>query len=129
MILRKLVADRNDVTTIMLWNKGLITALGVISEILIPSIVSMLIPALILQYSLKGELHMPEVKAGADEDSGDFTETQRKAVFVIGVGGLIFVPIFKSITHLPPFVGILLTCGYVHHPLLPRHPHGCLLPL
>ena len=108
MILRKLVADRNDrliyaslviiaansggafspigdVTTIMLWNKGLITALGVISEILIPSIVSMLIPAFILQYSLKGELHMPEVKAGADEDSGDFTETQRKAVFVIGV--------------------------------------------
>lgn len=96
MILRKLVADRNDrliyaslviiaansggafspigdVTTIMLWNKGLITALGVISEILIPSIVSMLIPALILQYSLKGELHMPEVKAGADEDSGYFT--------------------------------------------------------
>ena len=134
MILRKLVADRNDrliyaslviiaansggafspigdVTTIMLWNKGLITALGVISEILIPSIVSMLIPAFILQYSLKGELHMPEVKAGADEDSGDFTETQRKAVFVIGVGGLIFVPIFKSITHLPPFVGILLVLG------------------
>ena len=134
MILRKLVADRNDrliyaslviiaansggafspigdVTTIMLWNKGLITALGVISEILIPSIVSMLIPAFILQYSLKGELHMPEVKSGNDEDSGDFTETQRKAVFVIGVGGLIFVPIFKSITHLPPFVGILLVLG------------------
>ena len=134
MILRKLVADRNDrliyaslviiaansggafspigdVTTIMLWNKGLITALGVISEILIPSIVSMVFPAFILQYSLKGELHMPEVKVGADEDSGDFTETQRKAVFVIGVGGLIFVPIFKSITHLPPFVGILLVLG------------------
>lgn len=134
MILRKLVSERQDrliyaslviiaansggaaspigdVTTIMLWNKGLITALGVISEILIPSIVSMVIPALILQTQLKGELHMPAIKEGAEANVGDFSEGQRKAVFFIGVGGLIFVPIFKSITHLPPFVGILLVLG------------------
>lgn len=134
MILRKLVTERNDrliyaslviiaansggafspigdVTTIMLWNKGLITAVGVISEILVPSLVSMVIPAFILQYHLKGELHMPEVKESAETAAGDLTERQRKAVFWIGVGGLMFVLVFKSITHLPPFVGILLVLG------------------
>ena len=134
MILRKLVTERNDrliyaslviiaansggafspigdVTTIMLWNKGLITAVGVISEILVPSLVSMVIPAFILQYHLKGELQMPEVKESAEATAGALTERQRKAVFWIGVGGLMFVPVFKSITHLPPFVGILLVLG------------------
>lgn len=134
MILRKLITERNDrliyaslviiaansggafspigdVTTIMLWNKGLITAVGVISEILVPSLVSMVIPAFILQYHLKGELHMPEVKESAETAAGDLTERQRKAVFWIGVGGLMFVPVFKSLTHLPPFVGILLVLG------------------
>lgn len=134
MILRKLVTERNDrliyaslviiaansggafspigdVTTIMLWNKGLITAVGVISEILVPSLVSMVIPAFILQYHLKGELQMPEVKESAETEAGALNERQRKAVFWIGVGGLMFVPVFKSITHLPPFVGILLVLG------------------
>ena len=130
MILRKLVYDHKDrliyaslvviaansggafspigdVTTIMLWNKGLITAAGVIKEILIPSIVSMVIPALILQYSLKGELKCDN-GAKATGAVSDLTVRQRKTIFFLGVGGLIFVPIFKSITHLPPFVGILL---------------------
>lgn len=134
MILRKLVTERSDrliyaslviiaansggafspigdVTTIMLWNKGLITAVGVISEILVPSLVSMIIPAFILQYHLKGELQMPEMKESAETEAGALTERQRKAVFWIGVGGLMFVPVFKSITHLPPFVGILLVLG------------------
>lgn len=134
MILRKLVTERNDrliyaslviiaansggafspigdVTTIMLWNKGLITAVGVISEILVPSLVSMVIPAFILQYHLKGKLQMPEIKESAETAAGALTERQRKAVFWIGVGGLMFVPVFKSITHLPPFVGILLVLG------------------
>ena len=134
MILRKLVTERNDrliyaslviiaansggafspigdVTTIMLWNKGLITAVGVISEILVPSLISMVIPAFILQYHLKGELQMPEMKESAETEAGALTERQRKAVFWIGVGGLMFVPVFKSITHLPPFVGILLVLG------------------
>lgn len=103
-----------DVTTIMLWNKGLITALGVISEILIPSIVSMVIPAIILQFGLKGELETvsaEEIAANSEEQ--ELSEAQRKVVFWIGVGGLVFVPIFKSITHLPPFVGILLVLSLV----------------
>lgn len=133
MILRKLVADHSDriiyaslviiaanaggafspigdVTTIMLWNKSLITAGGVIKELFLPSVVSMVVPAYILSLSLKGELSAGGMGESVDVQS-DFSEGQRKAVFFIGVGGLIFVPIFKSITHLPPFVGILLVLG------------------
>ena len=99
-----------DVTTIMLWNKGVITAAGVISEILIPSLVSMVIPAYILSLSLKGRLSFTEEQAYSFQASA-LTTNQRKTIFFLGVGGLIFVPIFKSITHLPPFVGILLVLG------------------
>lgn len=99
-----------DVTTIMLWNKGLITAAGVIKELFIPSIISIAIPAYILSFKLKGEIAGSAATATAAVEN-DLTARQRKAVFWIGVGGLIFVPIFKSITHLPPFVGILLVLG------------------
>ena len=133
MILRKLVAERKDriiyaslviiaansggafspigdVTTIMLWNKGVITAAGVIMEIFIPSLVSMLIPAYILSLSLKGNLQ-PVQDSNVLEEADGLSALQRKAIFFLGVGGLIFVPIFKTITHLPPFVGILLVLG------------------
>ncbi len=134
MILRKLVKERKDrviyaslviiaansggafspigdVTTIMLWNKGVITAAGVITEVLIPAIISMVIPAYVLSLSLKGELVVPEAKKAANADEDYLTASQRKLIFFLGVGGLIFVPIFKTITHLPPFVGILLVLG------------------
>jgi len=133
MILRKLVSDKNDrliyaalvvisansggafspigdVTTIMLWNKGVITAAGVITEIFIPSLVSMVIPAIILSLSLKGKLELKTDTTVVQNDDV-LTESQRKTIFFLGVGGLIFVPIFKTITHLPPFVGILLVLG------------------
>ena len=133
MILRKLVSDKKDrliyaalvvisansggafspigdVTTIMLWNKGVITAAGVISEIFIPSLVSMLVPAYILSLSLKGNLEFAEDSAVIEESDG-LSAAQRKIIFFLGVGGLIFVPIFKTITHLPPLVGILLVLG------------------
>ncbi len=100
-----------DVTTIMLWNKGLITALGVICEILIPSIISMVIPALIMQFMLKGNLTMPASTEAAEASVSDFSSEERKTVFVLGVGGLMFVPVFKALTGLPPFVGILLVLG------------------
>ena len=103
-----------DVTTIMLWNKGLITAAGVISEILIPSIISMVIPALILQMGLKGNLDEGvKVADAVQTPEQELSDFQRKVVFWVGVGGLVFVPVFKTITHLPPFVGILLVLSLV----------------
>ena len=132
MVLRKLVQNREDrliyaamvviaansggafspigdVTTIMLWIKGVITTQGVISEIFIPSLVSMLVPAYILQYSLKGKFDKSQNLPPAEVSQ--FTQRQRNIIFWMGVGGLIFVPIFKTLTHLPPFMGILLVLG------------------
>ena len=132
MVLHKLVAERTDrliyaalvviaansggafspigdVTTIMLWNVGTVTSTGVITEIFVPSLVSMVIPAFILQYSLKGKLEMPENEGDAEEQ--ELSKHERRTVFFMGVGGLIFVPIFKGLTGLPPFMGILLVLG------------------
>lgn len=98
-----------DVTTIMLWIKGMITTGGVLSELFLPSVVSLLIPVFILQFSLKGKLaseqNLPEANVST------FTHRQRHIVFFLGVGGLIFVPIFRYLTNLPPFMGILLVLG------------------
>ncbi|MBQ6682057.1 MAG: sodium:proton antiporter NhaD [Prevotella sp.] len=132
MVLRKLVQSRNerliyagaiilsansggafspigDVTTIMLWIKGVITTQGVLTEIFIPSLISMLIPVAILSLSLKGKFDKSQNLAKSSVSQ--FTKTQRNIIFWLGVGGLIFVPIFKTLTHLPPFMGILLVLG------------------
>ena len=98
-----------DVTTIMLWIKGVITTQGVITEIFIPSLVSMIIPAFILQYSLKGKFDKSQNLPKSEVSH--FTQKQRNIIFWLGVGGLVFVPIFKTLTHLPPFMGILLVLG------------------
>ena len=132
MVLRKLVQNREDrliyaalvvisansggafspigdVTTIMLWIKGVITTQGVLTEIFVPSLVSMLVPAFILQYQLHGKFDKEQNLPKADVSQ--FTKSQRDIIFWLGVGGLCFVPIFKTITHLPPFMGILLVLG------------------
>ncbi len=118
-----------DVTTIMLWNASVITAAGVIMEIIIPSLVSMVVPVFCLQYMLHGTLQQPELDR-QDDDENELTGRERKAIFFLGVGGLIFVPIFKHLTHLPPYVGILMVLGllwltsemfYAH---LPRQKRG-----
>lgn len=133
MILRKLVQDKHDrmiyaslviiaansggafspigdVTTIMLWNAGMITAGGVLSEIFIPSLVSMLIPAFLLQMLLKGNIQYDDMSSDISGDCEvlEFNGFQRKIVFAIGVGGLCSVPLFHFFTDLPPFAGILL---------------------
>ncbi len=95
-----------DVTTIMLWIGNMITTGGVIKEIFIPSLISMVVPVFILQYMLKGELVYPKEKV--DEEGHELSQSQRQILFVIGVGGLIFVPVFRYLTDLPPFMGILL---------------------
>ena len=132
MVLRKLIQDREerliyaalvviaansggafspigDVTTIMLWIKGVITTQGVISELLLPSLISMVVPAFILQYSLNGKFDKAQNLPKAEVSQ--FTQRQRNIIFWLGVGGLVFVPIFKTLTHLPPFMGILLVLG------------------
>ena len=130
MVLRKLVADSKDrmlfggmiiiaanaggafspigdVTTIMLWIKGMISTGGVISQLLLPSLVSAFVSMLCVSLYLKGELEMPK----HDEAPGAANNPDRLLILCVGVGGLIFVPIFRMLTGLAPFMGILLALG------------------
>lgn len=97
-----------DVTTIMLWVNGNITAPALLSYVLLPSLVSVLVPLLIISRSLKGDLPPRDVVV---EKNSFITARERSTMFYLGVAGLIFVPVFKSITHLPPFVGMLFVLG------------------
>ncbi len=98
-----------DVTTIMLWVKGNVTAPALVSFVLLPSVVALLIPLLFVSRRLKGTL--PEIKEKDVEGVNSITPREQKTIFYLGVGGLIFVPVFKTFTHMPPFVGILLVLG------------------
>lgn len=96
-----------DVTTIMLWIKGNISAVGVIKETLLASIVCLIVPTLGISTMLKGELEKtPEAQTGSLVSL--ISKLQSKIVLGIGVGFLVFTPVFKTITHLPPYMGILL---------------------
>ncbi len=101
-----------DVTTIMLWIGGNITALKIIMGVILPSLVSMVIPLIIFSFMLKGkQIVRPEAPAEADVD---FTSNgERTFMLIIGVGALLFVPVFKTVTHLPPYIGMLLGLGVV----------------
>lgn len=97
-----------DVTTIMLWVKGNVTAMALILYVLIPSLIAMIIPLIMLSGSLKGE--HPVMQQPKDEVDPT-SPRERMSLFVLGITGLIFVPVFKTLTHLPPFIGMLLVLG------------------
>jgi Na+/H+ antiporter NhaD/arsenite permease-like protein len=97
-----------DVTTIMLWIGGQITALQIILKVFLPSLVSILVPLAIVSVSMKGEVKRPDSQA----NEVTFTSAvERKTIFLFGVGALLFVPVFKTITHLPPYMGMLFGLG------------------
>lgn len=97
-----------DVTTIMLWIGGQVTALKIIEGVILPSLVSMVVPLVILTFTMKGNVTRPEI----EEDDVDYTTKSEQTLFlVLGVLGLLFVPLFKTLTHLPPYMGMLLSLG------------------
>lgn len=96
-----------DVTTTMLWIGGQITTVGILKSTFLASVVCLLLPLIALTFILKGNMDRPKVETKESEVSPFY----RNLIFVVGLGGLIFVPIFKTITHLPPFMGILLVLG------------------
>jgi len=96
-----------DVTTTMLWIGGQISALTTIKEVFIPSLVSVIIPLAALGYRMKGEVSMmPNRSAIADASN-----KEKNLVFVVGMVALLFVPVFKTLTGLPPFMGMLFCLG------------------
>src|ERR1043165_7809256 len=96
-----------DVTTTMLWIGGQVTSLNIILKLFIPSLICLLTPLIILSFTMKGNVIRPS-KIPFSEKIIPSTPFERKLVFFAGAGALIFVPVFKSITHLPPFMGMLL---------------------
>ena len=100
-----------DITTIMLWIGGQVTSVNIISSVFIPSLVCMLVPIIFLSIKMKGEVERPEHQKGLEHYIDPTTPFERNLIFFMGVGGLLFVPIFKTVTHLPPYLGMLLSLG------------------
>ena len=104
-----------DVTTIMLWVKGNVTTSHLIPELILPSIVAAALPMVIMSRKLHGSLE--ESTDVVDAESHELsvaemvTNRERNIIFYLGIGALVFVPIFKAITHLPPYLGVSLGLG------------------
>lgn len=96
-----------DVTTTMLWLGGQISTVKIITHLFLPSMICLLLPLIALSFFMKGQVETPE----QPEEKTDSTSFERTAVFFIGIAALLFVPIYKTITHLPPYMGILFGLG------------------
>lgn len=125
-LLRKLISDKNDrwffvgmiviaanaggawspigdVTTTMLWIGGQITTEKIIPLLILPSVLCLVVPLITLSFVVKGKT-IPVIPEDEKQTTSSF---ERNIIFMTGIGALIFVPVFKTITHLPPFMGIL----------------------
>ena len=134
-LLRKLVKDQNtrwlfagvvviaanaggafspigDVTTTMLWIGGQVTTMNIIAYIFLPSVVCMLVPLLYLTFTMKGEVERPASESTTSHGV-EISKSEQITVLIAGVSGLLFVPIFKTVTHLPPFMGMMLSLGVI----------------
>jgi len=111
-----------DVTTTMLWIGGQITSLAIIKSVFLPSLVCLLVPLAIVAFVLRGQTVVAPERVS---ESGELRSTnfERNLMFFLGLGILVAVPAFKTITHLPPFLGILFGLGllWVVGDLVHRH--------
>jgi Na+/H+ antiporter NhaD/arsenite permease-like protein len=98
-----------DVTTTMLWIGGQITTLNIISKLILPSLICIIVPLLILSITFKGTLKQSETKEIKTDKN--LTKRHQSIIFFSGVAVLISVPVFKTITHLPPYMGMLIGLG------------------
>lgn len=99
-----------DVTTTMLWIGGQITPLNIMGAVFLPSVLNLLVPLAFISFSLKGKTIAPPPK---DDGLRGVDPFERNVMFYFGLGVLIAVPAFKTVTHLPPFMGVLLGLGIV----------------
>jgi Na+/H+ antiporter NhaD/arsenite permease-like protein len=132
-LLRKLVADKKtrwffasivvlaanaggawspigDVTTIMLWIGGQVSTVAIITRVFLPSVANIVFPLILLSFTMKGNFARPDIKENGIELTTLF---QRKLMLILGVAGLLFVPVFKTVTHLPPYMGMLLSLSII----------------
>ncbi len=102
-----------DVTTIMLWIGGQISTFHVIKIVLAPSILSLVIPLLVASYTLRGRIETPKLSEEEIQDRPQWALWEQYFMFILGGLGLLFVPVFKAVTHYPPFMGVLLSVGFI----------------
>jgi len=100
------------VTTTMLWIGGQVTTTAIVTRLIVPSLVNMMVPMAILAWTLRGKaIVAPAAIADRSESVGETTAFERNLMFVLGIVTLMAVPLFKTTTHLPPFLGILFGLG------------------
>jgi Na+/H+ antiporter NhaD/arsenite permease-like protein len=99
-----------DVTTIMLWIGGQVSV-NIIQHIILPSAVSVIVPLLIVTFMMKGKIERPDISENTLGHGAFVSLKTRKTILFLGVSLLLFVPIFKTVTHLPPYLGILFGLG------------------
>jgi Na+/H+ antiporter NhaD/arsenite permease-like protein len=97
-----------DVTTTMLWIGGQVTALNTVTSLFLPSVVCIALPVLAVTFLVSGHITPPSFDHAARSNT---PSAERNLVFLLGLGALLFVPVFKTVTHLPPFMGMLLALG------------------
>ena len=98
-----------DVTTTMLWIGGQITALNIMKQLILPSLAACMLPALIIAYRFRGL----KIQTKPVLDNSPKEKRDGKIILMAGIGFLLFVPVFKTLTHLPPFMGMLISLGFM----------------
>lgn len=98
-----------DVTTTMLWIGGQITAYSIIIKLILPSLICLIVPLVYLSFKLKGKVERPDAIENINTQA--LSQKHQSIVFFSGVIILMLVPVFKTVTHLPPFMGILIGLG------------------
>ena len=98
-----------DVTTTMLWIGGQITTGNIMMRLFLPSIACLIVPLILISFRIKGKIE--NTVTDEARPANPTTAFERKLVLGLGIGALVFVPVFKTITHLPPFIGILFGLG------------------
>jgi len=100
-----------DVTTTMLWIGGQITPVNIIQGVFLPSIVNLAVPLAIVSFMLRGKPVVAPAQPVNSATESSTTALERNLVFFLGLGALVSVPIFKTVTHLPPFMGVFFGLG------------------
>ena len=102
-----------DVTTTMLWIGGQVTTMGIITSMFLPSVACLLMPLAILSVQLRGKTVSTPSSGERETRAFEVSVSHRNIMFAAGICGLLLVPVFKTVTHLPPFMGMLLSLGVV----------------
>jgi len=100
-----------DITTIMLWIGGQVTTVNIMVKLIVPSFVCMVVPLIYLSFTKKGQVVRALGRMEIEHMKNPTSTFERNLIFAMGVGGLLFVPIFKTFMHLPPFMGMTLSLG------------------